>query len=173
MLLGSGFYSNSSYKITTSIVKLSSTFRYKISIVWQTIPSVRSYDILGIGINSNVKVNSAPYFSMTYCYSVNNCKTVQTSMKRVFTTGAGVTFKWTSENLTSANAYFYFDVSKNTNNTLKSLSAYGAYANAEKNVSVNVSDNYSVNSLGINLNSTYLDSYNRHSKITASWTGSW
>ena len=52
--------------MVTTITKLTSTFRYKVTLNWRQMPSVRSYDIIGIGFGDNVYISSPLYFSYNY-----------------------------------------------------------------------------------------------------------
>ena len=59
----------------TTISKLTNTFRYKVTLGWNRIPSRRSYDIIGMGFEDDVYISSSVYFSYAYCYSDSSCNT--------------------------------------------------------------------------------------------------
>lgn len=52
----------SSKKMITTIISINNCYRYKVSLEWTKIPSTRSYDIIGLGIDNTVKVYSIPVF---------------------------------------------------------------------------------------------------------------
>ena len=60
---GNGASETTYKKLTTSILSNGSRYRYKTVLTWKNFPSVRSYDVIGIGHYSNVKYYSNLYFS--------------------------------------------------------------------------------------------------------------
>lgn len=61
-------------KMTTTIVKINSYYRYKVDLEWKKMPKYRGYDIIGIGIESSkVKISSNEKFKINYCYTNGNC----------------------------------------------------------------------------------------------------
>ena len=67
-------YSETNYKkMRSQIISLTYGYRYKMSVEWKNIPSTRSYDIIGIGIDTNVYISSDITFQKKYCYSSGSC----------------------------------------------------------------------------------------------------
>lgn len=77
-------------RMTVSIAKNGSYYRYKNILVWKTIPSQRSYDIIGIGFYSNLKLHSSVNFIQEYCYSGGSCTSSTSHNPQTFTAGAEI-----------------------------------------------------------------------------------
>lgn len=151
---------NTGYKtIVSTIAQNGNKYRYNVSTMWKNMPSTRSYDIIGIGFNDYVYISSSVYFSFTYANSAGSYTTsTQYYNKKSTSTGGAAVYKLPSGTITSLSANLYYDVSKNTSNTITSLSICGDYAHAQSNVpSSNISD-YGIGIGGISLGST-LGSY--------------
>lgn len=160
-------------KLTSSIYQNGNYYRYKAKLVWKSIPSVRSYDIIGIGFYQSVKVkNNNTFFTQEYCISGGSCYTSSINYPQVFNSGAGTSFQLPSGSLNSLNQTFYFDVEKNTSSTITTQLAASDYSHATSSISLNNSKKYTVNTNGIALNgvSSYYDSMNA---AKAYWSGSW
>lgn len=161
-------------KLTTTIISINGNYRYKVTVEWNQIPVNRNYDIIGIGIDSNVKVSNTPYFKQTFCTSSTNCSSSTNYLKSVMTNGSSATYLLpSSKSITSMNAYFYFNVSKNTNATITKLNAYGDYAHSTSSVSEANALNHSIGRSGIthlSATSKYFDTFGLSKAI---WTGSW
>ena len=168
-------YTETSYKkMTTQIILLSYGYRFKNTVEWKNIPSTRSYDIIGIGIDTSVYISSDIVFQQNYCYSSGSCSSSNVSVLKNSTTGGAALFKLpTSSSITSMNSYIYFMVSKTSNDTLKSMYAYGDYAHAVKNTSSSNSSYYTINKTGLNLYSSIVDKYDEIPVAKATWTGTW
>jgi hypothetical protein len=160
-------------KLTSTITKNGSYYRYKAELTWKLIPSVRSYDIIGIGFYQTVKVKGNNlYFTQNYCLSNGNCYNSSVNYPQIFTNGAGTSFALPSGNLSSLKETLYFDVEKNTTATITSQLAASDYSHATSSISLNNSKKYTVNANGISLNgvSSY---YDNMSAAKAYWSGSW
>ena len=167
---------NTTYKsMTSSISANGNYYRYKNVLNWKTMPSTRSYDIIGIGFLQSVKVHSnTTYFEQYYCYTGGSCYYSYSNTPQIFVSGAGTSFKLPSGNLNTLRQTFYFDVEKNTNNTIYSQYAYGDYSHATSTVSQSDATNYSVIQSGaIYLDSSIASYYDSIPTATASWSGSW
>lgn len=160
-------------KMTTQIIQLDNSYRYKVSLEWKTIPSTRSYDIIGIGINSNVVINSSVVFKQTYCLKNGNCSTSSGITKKTSTGGAALFQLPSSSNVNSLSSYLYFDVNKNTSSTITEMYAYGDYAHSTSNVSNISSSDYTIGVSGISLLSNYSAKFDEISVAKAYWQGSW
>lgn len=144
---------NTAYKtIVSSIAQNGNKYRYNVSTIWKNMPSARSYDIIGIGFSDNVYISSSVYFTFVYANSAGSYTTsTQYYNKKSTSTGGAAVYKLPDGTIKSLSANLYYDVSKNTSNTITSLSICGDYAHAQSNVpSSNISD-YSIGIYGINL----------------------
>lgn len=160
-------------KMTTQIIQLDNSYRYKVSLEWKTIPSTRSYDIIGIGINSNVIINSSVIFKQTYCLKNGNCSTSGGITKNTSTGGAALFQLPTSSSVNTLSSYLYFDVSKNTSSTITEMYAYGDYAHSTSNVSNISPSDYTIGANGISLSSNYSSKFDEISVAKAYWQGTW
>lgn len=168
-----GYIESPGKKMTTTIVSVNGKYRYKVSLEWKKIPSTRSYDIIGIGLDGNVKIDSGLVFQQNFCYSSNNCSSSTVHTGKSTSTGATATFQIPTQSIISLSSYLYFDVNKNTNSTITKLNAYGDYAHATKTISKSNANKHSINSSGIVLESSISNYYDTMDKSTATWTGSW
>lgn len=174
LLLGmqAGYIETGAKKMTTTIVSTNGRYRYKVDLDWKSMPSVRSYDIIGIGIDSNVKLFLDPYFKQNFCYSLTECSSSTVHSYKNTSTGGSAAFKLPSSKVVKLASYLYFDVVKNTSATITSQNAYGDYAHATKSISEANSRNYNITKSGITFNgiSSY---YDEIPCATAKWTSSW
>ena len=170
-----GYVSTTTRAVTTTIVSVSDKYRYKVSVEWLQIPSNRSHDIIGIGIDTNVSIfGDLTYFQQNFCYSANNCNSSGVYSAKVTSTGASATYQLPSASVVSMNSYLYFSVQKNTTSTITQLNAYGDFAHAMTTVSLNDAyNNHSINRSGIYLNSNISSYYDSINTAKAVWTGSW
>ena len=160
-------------KLTTTISPNGSLYQYKAVLFWKTIPSVRSHDIIGIGMPSNVKVSGYTAFQQYYCYSGGNCYTSGSHTPSTGTYGAGTVYQLASGTLTTLKATFYFDIAKNTSSTITGLSAAGDYAHATSTISLNNAQNYSVTGGGLSLNSSISGYYDSIQSAIATMSVYW
>ena len=138
-------------KMVTSIYQHGSYYRYDNTLTWKNMPSVRSFDIIGIGKSPDLNIIDGPFFSQRYCTSSNNCYVSYVHTVKTGSTGAGATCQLMTGALYSLKINIQYDVSKNTNQTLYALYAYGDYSHATTTVTHSQAQHYSVNSGGINL----------------------
>lgn len=170
-----GYAATTTREVTTTIVSVSDRYRYKVSVNWLQIPSNRSHDIIGIGIDTNVKIfGNLTYFQQNFCYSASNCSSSGTYNERVSSTGASATYQLPSASLVSMNSYFYFGIEKNTTSTITQLNAYGDFAHAMTTVSLsNAYNNHLISRGGLVLNSNISSYYDSIDTAKAVWIGSW
>lgn len=166
-----------SYKVVqTYIVNLDDdTMRYKVDIHWLQIPTTRSYDIMGIGIESNkVQINSGLNFRETW-WASNSEHYATSCYPKYENTGGTVMFLLPSGSLQSLEAYLYFTVDKKAGvNTVTTLSAAGDYAHATTSVSDDAYNYFSTNIVtGIEIDNPYANSYDEMSEAVASFVGTW
>ena len=165
---------NTEYKQMTSILSQNgSKFRYKVSVSWKKTPSTKSFDIIGVGFDDNVYIDSSVYFNFYWCTSSGNCTTDASYYnKKNTSTGGAAVFDY-PDNAVSLSATLYYDVSKNTSNTITSLRMCGDYSHATSNVSVGSVSNYDIADNGIELGSSIISKYDEIPCAISTWSGSW
>lgn len=169
-----GYVETTAKKITTRIISSNNgKYRYKVDVEWKKMPSIRSYDIIGIGIDTNVIISTGVYFQKNYCLTSGACNSSTVAALKSTRTGGAASFSLPKDSLKSLNAYLYFDISKNTSSAITQLNAYGDYAHATKQISENNAQNYSITRSGIILNDSIKDYYDSISYAKAIWTGNW
>ena len=160
-------------KLTTTITQNGSLYQYKTVLFWKIIPSVRSHDIIGIGMPSNVQVYGTPVFQQYYCYSGGNCNTSTSYVYKTGTYGAGATYQLATGSLTTLKGTLYFNITKNTSSTITGLSAAGDYAHATTTVSSDTAQNYSVTGGGLSLSSSISGYYDSIQSAVATMSVYW
>ena len=138
----------------SSISANGSKYRYKNSVSWLSLPDNKSYDVIAIGFINSVYINSLVYYKHSYMDSsgIWHNSTLYYDKKNT-SLGGSVTYKIPSE-LYGLSAVIYFDVSKNTTDTLTSLSMCGDYAHSLSQVTQYQAANHVINSAGIQFDST-------------------
>ena len=163
-------------QMVTTISQNGNKYRFKVSLSWRTLPSTRSYDIIGVGFDDDeydIYIDSSVYFNFYYCNSSGDC-TLDASYydKKKKSTGGAAVYKLPTS-IVSLSATLYYDVSKNTSSTINSLKMYGDYSHATSSVSVgNVSD-YDISMSGIELGSSLVAKYDAIPCAISTWSGSW
>ena len=162
-------------KMTTTIVKINSYYRYKVDLEWKKMPKYRGYDIIGIGIESSkVKISSNEKFKINYCYTNGNCSSSVVHYVKQNSNGSSALFELpTSTNINKISAYLYFDIDKKNTGTIKDLTAYGDYSHNIKKISAANAKTYEIKTNGIHINSNYVEYFDEISPSIANWKGTW
>ena len=160
-------------KLTTRIIADGSYYKYWCNLTWKIMPSVRSYDIIGIGFNNYVKLLGTATFEQWYCTSGSNCFLSYTNYPYSGTRGEGAFFPLMSGSLTNLQATMYFYIQKNTSNTIYTLNAYGDYSHATTTVDYSHHSDYYVGIGGISLNSSISNKYDSIQSADASLSVNW
>lgn len=168
-----GYVETVGKKMTTTIISVNNRYRYKVTVEWKSMPSTRSYDIIGIGIDPIVRIASGLYFQSNYCYSANNCSSNGVNTQNITSTGATSTFKLPSASVVSMDSYLYFEVEKNVGYTITQLNAAGDYSHATSSISLSNAQNHSINAAGIHLNSSISGYYDSIPAAVAVLTCNW
>ena len=147
--------------MVTVLTALTNTYRYKVSVGWKNFPSKRSYDIIGIGFDDDVYISSPLYFEYTY-YVVGGSgytTTTQYYYRQTTGTGGSVVYKLPSQSINALTAVLFYDVSKDTTNTITRLDMYGDYSHALKDVNYAIYSDHIIDYSGIDLgvNNHYYD----------------
>ncbi len=160
-------------KMVTDILSSGSKYRYRVVLDWQQIPKTRSYDIIGIGHSTSVKLSGSLHFAQDYCISGGGCSCSTSYTGTTIDSGATSTFKLPSGTLTALIQTLYFDVDKNTTGTITSQSAYGDYSHATKTITKANALKHTIGTTGIKLDSSISSYYDSINYGLARWTGSW
>jgi hypothetical protein len=136
------FYSTISYKNATK-------YRYKINTNWLNLPSNYSFDVMGIGFLDDVYISSNLYFRQIW----TNPDSTEGQSTGVYDSkstaiGGSVTFQLPN-NAIGMTSTLYYDVSKETNDTITSLSMCGDYAHSIVTVTGSQASNYVMSYYGI------------------------
>lgn len=166
------------YKLMTTTMSQLSTasFRYKVDLDWQQIPSTRSHDIIAIGFEpAKVALNSLINFRQDYTYSSGTTDYSLVGITKEGTNGCSATIKLPSGSLSELSSYLYFTVRKAYSDvTVTSHIASGDYAHATSSVSESAAQNYTVDHAGgINLGSSIYNKYDEINIAQATYYGSW
>ena len=161
-------------KMTTSITKNNGVFRYKNNLSWKNFPATRSYDVIGIGFLSDVKLKSAMVFTQEYCTATGTCYTNSSHNPDVRTTGAATIFPLPSGSLSMLNQTMYFDVAKNTSSTITVQKIHGDYSHAQSSVALSsVFGAYAAYGAGIVLPSAVSSKFDDINFTNVTWTENW
>lgn len=164
---------NTEYKnMISTMSRLTNTFRYKVTVGWNKIPSTKSYDIIGVGFDDDVSIASSIYFTYTYTNSDGNSTTSTLHYgKKSTASGATAVYKIPS-NIYGLSAVLYYDVTKNTSSTITSLRMCGDYSHATSNVSSSNYSNHGITYAGITLGAN-IAYYDEIPCAISSWGGTW
>ncbi len=149
------------YREEVSTISQNGTkYRYKLSTGWLNWPSVASYDIMAIGFVNSVYISSNnPYFN--YSYDLADGSHVTSTVyydKKKTSTGGSAVYKMPS-NVVTLTSNLYFDVMKNTNDTLTSLTMCADYGHALYTVTTTQAANHTISTGGIELDATVYNYY--------------
>lgn len=147
---------NTTYKtIVSSIAQNGNKYRYNVSTMWKIMPSTRSFDIIGIGFADYVTISGFVNFSFTYANSAGQYTTsTQYYNKKSTSSGGSAVYQLPQGTIKALSSSLYYDVVKDTNNTITLLTICGDYAHAQSNVpQSNVAD-YGISIYGISLGPT-------------------
>lgn len=173
LITGNGVTNTDYKKLTTEIYSNGSYYRYKATLNWKTMPSTRSYDVIGIGFLSNVAYLGYMNFSQYYCTTAGECRTITSYYSKTSSTGCGASFKLPEGSLNVLTQTFSFNVTKNTSSTINYQAAYGDYSHAISSVTSTQAQNYSIGTSGITFSSGVGSYYDNIMPAVATWSGSW
>lgn len=171
-----GTFETVARKITTTISAVSGKYRYNISTTWKTMPSIRSYDLIGIGMDSKVKLSGPVTFAQVFCSStsLSSCSSLTAHNLKSTSTGIAASFVLKSGTYKVITVGLYYDVVKNTTATITAQNAIGHYVHAVETVPYDpITSITSIGQYGIIIDGSFLGHYERISTVDANWTGSW
>lgn len=171
----SSYHETTYKKLTTNISTYNSNYRYQVALEWKNIPATRSYDIIGIGYDSNVvQKYQDVHFQEYISYVGGGTDTWTTYAPQSFTFGEGASFPLpVSTTVGALTQKFWFLISKKTNSSSVILRATGDYKHATSSVSYENSRKYEVNAAGIDLNSSVSSYYDSMTTASVTTTVNW
>ena len=163
-------------RLTTSIERSATDYRYTTNLYWKNIPRFRSYDIIGIGHYGDVEPYGTNYitFTQNYCISSTNCYVGTSSTRKVTTYGTVQVFHLPENTLVSLEQTLTFTVVKAGNWTITSQKAAGDYAHATSAVTAALAlNNASIGVAGLVLNDNIYDYYDTTPAAITTYNGTW
>ncbi|HAB65999.1 MAG TPA: hypothetical protein DCE23_01395 [Firmicutes bacterium] len=162
----------STKKLTVYLTKRSSSqYDYKAVAEWRKIPSIRTYETIGLGYYPSVKPLSVPDFEQYYCISGSGCYS-QTAGWRTTTTSTGTaaTFYLPSGDLTTLKHTFETTIIKtDPSSVIIRQEAVASYAEATEEITYNQSKSFTISTDGLIYSTT---KYNV-ATVGVEWSGSW
>jgi hypothetical protein len=153
------------------------TLRYKLDVQWLDMPSTRSWDIIGIGIEAyKVHLISSVVFREDWITTGDYYGHSTSCCPKEETTGGSAMFELPSGSIRLLESYVYFNVVKNPNvGTLTSVSAVGDYAHAITTISDenDAYDYFTMNHGGMVISTPYANSYVDQMEPEAYFVGTW
>lgn len=150
---------------------------YKLDVNWLTMPTVRSTDIMGIGIEpSKVEIYSSINCHEEWITTNDEFEYDDTCAPKYESTGGSFLFELPAGSIRRLQSSISFSVTKvNPNETLEVLNAVGDYAHATQTIYNNgVYNYYSVNhGSGIVIDVPYANSYESSVYSNAMFIGEW
>jgi hypothetical protein len=142
------------------IYKNAEKYRYKISTNWLDIPPNYSYDVIGIGFLDDVYINSNLFFRYDWDYSdFTHYHSTVNYGSQISATGGSIVYELPT-NIVGLQATLYYDVSKETNDTITELNMCGDYAHADYTVTQFQAANHAISYWGIGFDSSVVGYYN-------------
>lgn len=148
-------------------------YRYKVDLSWRNIPSNKSYDVIGIGFMDDVYIDSSVYFSYYYSDAYDN--TISSTVyydKKSTSTGGSAVYKLPTT-FYGLSAKLYYDVSKDTNDTITSLEMCGDYAHSTVTVTSTQAANHVINFGGIDMDNSVTSNFDEidcaESYVSVNW----
>lgn len=168
-----GYVETEYKKVTATMSQLDNQFRYKVTTAWKKMPSVRSYDIIGVGHSDPVSIPTAVQFYYTYCVASGDCITDRTYYYKEKTANGGTAVYKFPTSARSMTAVLYYDVSKFNENTITYLELCGDYAHATRTVSSSIYNSHGIDLDGILMSDSVASYYDAIPCARASWSGTW
>lgn len=168
-------YVQTEYKrMDAYISRVDSTYyRYKVTLGWLRMPVVRSYDIIGLAFEgTDVTISGLINFQFSYCVESADCFT-DTSYyyKAKNYNGGSAVYKFPTE-ARSMTVKLYYDVIKNTSDTITTQIIHGDYAHATSSVDYDIFSNHTMTRGGLSLG-TSAPYYDSIPCADTGWTGTW
>lgn len=157
----------------STITQNGSKYRYKNSVNWYHLPDNRSYDVIAIGMDDRVYIDSNVYFNYGYINGNGNYTTSTLYYDKKSTTYGGSAVYKIPAILSSLSSTIYFDVSKNITGTLTNLEFCGDYAHSLVPITASQAANHYINVGGITHDPSVYNYFNQIPCATASVNVTW
>lgn len=165
---------NGTLKLTSKISKYTSdSYKYEAILEWKLIPSMRSYDILGVGYYASVKQWGTVDLTQEYCTSDDYCGETYSYYQYTGANGSAAMFYLPSGSLKSLKQSLRVIVEKNTTATIIEQLCKASFAHATKSVTYSQAKDFIVDSGGIKLGDSIFYSYGTTANVNATWHGTW
>lgn len=165
------------YRIMTTTISYSNgKYRYTNQVNYTSFPSVRAFDVIGIGHYNDVTMDGSPYFKMEYYTQSGQHFNSFAYTPSSFSKGKSATFTLPLPNLSMLTITYYFDVKKvNTGSTIYYQVAAGDYAHGiDSTLTLSQALNHTVNgTLGIVHSSSVSSKFDSVNEAEVYWTGTW
>lgn len=147
--------------IIGTIAANGSLYRYKEVMAWNSLPSVKSYDVIGIGFTGLIHINSLSSFYNMYTDSNDNDYYSTNYFDKVYSDTGGTTTYELPSNFVGATAVYYFDVAKDANaGTITELEMCADYAHALETVTGLQASSHIINISGIYFSTSVVNYFN-------------
>ncbi len=172
-------------RMTTTIAKAGSYYRYKNDLSWRKLPKTRSYDVISIGMESDLSIVPTSYnFSAITDYDdayngICGLDIITNPTWSKSANGAAARFKLFQPNdgqtVKSMSSSMYYDVQKRNSTTLYVINAYGNYKHAQRTVEPNYSFGVSIPSFEISIGASpaVVESFDSMSTAHAAYYLTW
>ena len=163
-------------RLTTTIERSSTYYRYTTNLYWKNIPSMRSYDIIAIGHYGDVEPYSSNgiVFTQDYCRTSTSCYGSGGSGYKVTDYGTVQVFHLPENTLVSLEQTMSFVVKKAVSWTITAQKAAGDYAHATSAVTAALAlNNASIGVAGLVLNDNIYDYYDTTPAAITTYNVSW
>ena len=169
-----GYVSTAWLNETSSIVANGSKYRFKDYVVWTSIPSNKSYDVIGIGFNGNIHIDNGSTFYYNYATSNGNSTTSTSYFTKLNTSTGGTATYQLPSSFIGLNTTLYFDVAKDSGaGTITSLSMCGDYAHSLSTVTGNQAASHAIGLGGISFSPSVISYFNAipcaNTNLNVSW----
>ena len=168
-------YVQTEYKrLDAYIAQIDNTyFRYKVTLGWRRMPAVRSYDIIGLSFeDTTVTIPGLVNFQFSYCIETGDCFSDGTYYYKAKNYNGGSAVYKFPTNARSMSVKLYYDVIKNTSETITSQLVHGDYAHATESVDYAIFSNHTMTRGGLSLG-TSAPYYDEIPCADTGWVGTW
>lgn len=138
------------HTIVGTIAANGSLYRYKEVMYWNSLPQVKSYDVIALGFNGYVHIQGLSSFYNMYTDSGDNDYYSTNYFDKEYSDTGGTTTYELPSNFVGATAVYYFDVAKDTGaGTITTLSMCADYAHSLQTVTGLQAASHDISILGI------------------------
>jgi len=163
------------YKTIISTVSANgSRYRFKVTETWTNLPSVHSYDVIGIGYTGNIHIQVGPTFYYTYTTSNGNVTTSYSYFNMLTDTYGGTATFHLPSAFVGMSSTMYYDVDKDAGaGTITSLYMCGDYAHATQTVTGAQAASHSIDIGGITFSPSVANKFDAtpcaYTNLNVSW----